>query len=124
MKIEVTKSDMQSGKRNNAKECPVALAINRATGCQSMVYARYVLLNLRGKPSDVEHEQEVVVSCPDQVATFIDLYDRNMLDDVDYASGTVFVFDLKLKSVQSDDGLLTEDEIARLPITYDNIDQF
>ena len=119
MKIEVTKSDMETGKWNSAKECPIALAINRATGCQSMVYARYVVLNLRGKPSDVEHEQEVVVSCPDQVATFIDLYDRNMLDDIDYVSGVVFQFDLELKSVQPEDGLLSNEEYARLPINYD-----
>jgi hypothetical protein len=44
MHITVTEQDIKRGSRGNAWSCPLALAISRASGCETAVTERRVLL--------------------------------------------------------------------------------
>lgn len=64
MKIAVTEADIEEGRPCNPQYCPVALALRRATGSQSVgVFRKYVRVNY------------VRYDMPDEMAEWIDQFD-------------------------------------------------
>lgn len=57
IKIDVTEADIASGERGSACDCPIAIAIRRATGC-SRVYVSYdwPRFTFAGKIYDISFE--------------------------------------------------------------------
>lgn len=73
--VEVTQADIDAGLRGNCAKCPVALALNRATGEEWLVYEEYAIRNC----------DHLDVPLPGECQSFVERFDEPEEDDVPIA---------------------------------------